>query len=57
MLDKVHTAINSPTSEQIFNMEEVLLTVRTSISLQQILADEVQASDRIYSGGMALLNL
>jgi hypothetical protein len=57
MLDKIHTTINSPTAEQVFNKEEVLLIVETSIALQQILADEVPTRDRIYSGGMTLLNL
>src|SRR3954452_12835112 len=34
MLDKIHTTINSPTSEQIFNLEEVILTVKTTTTLQ-----------------------
>lgn len=54
MLDKIHTTINSPTSEQIFNVEEVVLTVKTSISLQTTLTEEMLVEDHIYSGRLGL---
>lgn len=54
MLDKIHTNINSPSPEQIFNIEEMLLTVKTSITLQTILAEEIMADDHFYSGGLSL---
>ncbi|KAF2115878.1 hypothetical protein BDV96DRAFT_59676 [Lophiotrema nucula] len=54
MLDKIHSTINSPTSEQTFNMEEVMLTVKTSISLQTLLTEEILAEDHLYSGGLGL---
>lgn len=57
MLDKIHTTINSPTSEQIFNMEEVMLTVKTSMTLQTILAKEIPTEEHIYSGGLALCHM
>ena len=57
MLDKIHTTIHSPTSEQIFNMEEVMLTVKTSIALQTILTKETLAEDHIYSGGLGLCHV
>ena len=57
ILDKIHTTINSPTSEQIFNMEEVMLTVKTSITLQTILTEEILAEDHLYSGGLALCHM
>jgi hypothetical protein len=57
MLDKIHTTINSPTSEQTFNMEEVMLTVKTTITLQTILTEEVLTEDHIYSGGLGLCHM
>lgn len=54
ILDKIHTTINNPTSEQTFNMEEVMLTVKTSITLQTILTEEIMAEDYLYSGGLGL---
>lgn len=57
MLDKIHTTINSPTSEQVFNMEEVMLTVKTSITLKTILAEEILAEDHLYSGGLDLCQM
>lgn len=57
MLDKIHTTIHSPTPEQIFNMEEVLLTVKTTITLQTISTEEILAEDHIYSGGLGLCQM
>ncbi|KAI3323421.1 hypothetical protein HD806DRAFT_85834 [Xylariaceae sp. AK1471] len=57
MLDKIHTTINSPTSEHIFNMEEVMLTVRTSTTLQTILTEDILAEDHLYSGGLSLCQI
>ena len=57
MLDKIHTTINSPTSEQIFNMEEVMLTVKTSLTLQTILTEKILAEDHLYSGGLGLCHM
>ncbi|KAJ9614600.1 hypothetical protein H2200_002737 [Cladophialophora chaetospira] len=54
LLDKIHTTINSPTAEQVFNLEEVMLTVKTSINLQTILTEEVSAEEHLYSGGLGL---
>jgi hypothetical protein len=57
MLDKIHTTIHSPTSEQKFNMEEVMLTVKTSITLQTLLTEEILAEDHLYSGGLGLSHM
>ncbi|KAF1809826.1 hypothetical protein P152DRAFT_516511 [Eremomyces bilateralis CBS 781.70] len=57
MIDKIHTTINSPTSDQIFNIEEMMLTVKTSIALQTILTEEILAEDRLYSGGLGLCQI
>ncbi|KAK3661595.1 hypothetical protein LTR56_000083 [Elasticomyces elasticus] len=57
LLDKIYTTISSPTSERIFNMEEVMLTVKTSITLQTILTEEILADDHLYSGGLALCHV
>lgn len=57
MLDKIHTTMNSPTSEQIFNMEEVMLTVKASTTLQTILIEEILAEDHLYSGGLGLCQM
>lgn len=57
MLDKIHTAIHSPTSEQAFNLEEVVLAVKTSINLQTILTEEIHAKDQLYSGALGLCHM
>ncbi|KUJ07160.1 uncharacterized protein LY89DRAFT_631706 [Mollisia scopiformis] len=57
MLDKIHTTINSPTSEQIFNLEEVMLTVKTSTTLQTLLTEEILAEDHLYSGTLGLCHI
>jgi hypothetical protein len=57
MLDKIHTTISNPTSEQIFNVEEVMLTVQTSITLQTILTEEILAEDHLYSGALGLCHM
>ncbi|KAK4957081.1 hypothetical protein LTR10_005039 [Elasticomyces elasticus] len=57
LLDKMHTTISSPTSEQTFNMEEVMLTVKTSISLQTILSEEIPPEDHLYSAGLCLCHV
>lgn len=57
MLDKIHTTINNPTSEHVFNMEELMLTVKTSNTLQTILTEEILAEDHLYSGGLGLCRM
>ncbi|KAK4948606.1 hypothetical protein LTR10_012610 [Elasticomyces elasticus] len=44
-------------SEQMFNIEEVMLTVKTSITLQTILTEEILAEDHLYSGGLGLCHI
>lgn len=57
MLDRIHTTIHSPTSEQMFNMEEVMLTIKTSVSLKTILVDDIRVDDHLYSGALGLCNM
>ncbi|KAK5712459.1 hypothetical protein LTR15_012039 [Elasticomyces elasticus] len=57
LLDKMYTTISSPTSEQTFNVEEVMLTVKTSISLQTILSEEIPPEDHLYSAGLCLCHV
>jgi hypothetical protein len=53
-MDKIHTTINSPTSEPKFNMEEMMLTVKTVNTLQTILIEEILTEHHLYSGGLGL---
>jgi len=54
MLDNIHTTTHSPTSEPTFNMEEVMLTVKASTSLQTILIEDTAAEDHLYSSAMSI---
>jgi hypothetical protein len=54
MLDNIHTTMHSPTSEQTFNMEEMILTVEASTSLQTLLIEETATEDHLYSGAMSI---
>ncbi|KAH8703840.1 hypothetical protein BGW36DRAFT_287451 [Talaromyces proteolyticus] len=56
LLDKMHTTLQNPTAEHMFNVEEVLLLVNTSINLQTILMKEIGDENKIYSGGLELCN-
>ncbi|KAL2832303.1 hypothetical protein BJY01DRAFT_101583 [Aspergillus pseudoustus] len=56
LLDNIHNALHNPTSEQAFNIEEVLLLIETTNSLRAILAEEIADAEKIYSGGLALCN-
>ncbi|KAK5215859.1 hypothetical protein LTR96_011184 [Exophiala xenobiotica] len=38
-------------------MEEVMLTIKTSITLQTILTEEILAKDHLYSGGLGLCHI
>ncbi|KAK3659075.1 hypothetical protein LTR56_001512 [Elasticomyces elasticus] len=57
LLDKMYTTISNPTSEQTFNMEEVMLIVKTSMSLQTILSEEIPPEDHLYSAGLCLCHV
>lgn len=57
MLDKIHNAINCPTSQESFNTAEFMLTVQTAMSLQAILVDEMTDADHVYSGPLAVCRL
>jgi hypothetical protein len=54
MLDKIHTTINRPTSDHIFNMDEVILTAKTSTILQTIITKEILDEDHLYSNELGL---
>ncbi|KAE9367245.1 hypothetical protein N431DRAFT_495533 [Stipitochalara longipes BDJ] len=56
LLDKINTGLNSPTAEHAFTMEELMLTVQTSVNLQTILNEEIGNGIHLYSGGLALCN-
>ncbi|KAH9218368.1 hypothetical protein DL95DRAFT_521379 [Leptodontidium sp. 2 PMI_412] len=56
LLDKVHTALNSPTAEQAFNIEEITLTVQTLSNLQTILLDETGDGIPLYTVGLTFSN-
>jgi len=57
LLDKIHTTVNSPTTEKEFNIEEYILTIQTIINLQKILDQEIDGGIRLYAGGLALCNM
>jgi hypothetical protein len=57
MLDQIHTTINNPTSEQTFNMQEMMLTVKTLTTLQMILTEEVMPEDYLYSSGLGVCHM
>jgi hypothetical protein len=57
LLDKIHTILNSPTTEHTFNVEELLLTIETSINLQTILHEDTGDGVHLYVGGLALCNM
>lgn len=54
LVDKIHVNLNSPTPEQAFNFEELILTVQASTNLKTILYNEIGDRDPLYSGGLHL---
>jgi hypothetical protein len=56
LLDKIHTTLNSPTAENAFNTEELILTVQTLINFQTILNEEIGDGIHLYAGGLGLCN-
>ncbi|KAG4441185.1 hypothetical protein IFR05_003303 [Cadophora sp. M221] len=56
LLDKVYTALNSPTAELAFNIEEISLTVQTLSNLQTILLDETGDGIPLYTVGLTFCN-
>jgi hypothetical protein len=53
----MNTGLNSLTGEHRFNMDELILTVQTSVNLQTILNEEIGDGVHVYSGGLALCNM
>lgn len=53
-LDKVHTAIHEPTSQQSFNLEEAGLIVMTLNSFDTIVQHEIAGNSKLSSSGLAL---
>jgi hypothetical protein len=56
LLDQIHTTLNSPTAEDAFNMEELILTIQTLLNLQTILNEDVGDGVHLYAGGLSLCN-
>jgi hypothetical protein len=56
LLDKFHTTLNCPVGEKAFNMEELVLTVQTTINLQTIVNEDIGNGMHIYAAGFALCN-
>ncbi len=54
LLDKIHNTLNSPTAEDAFNDEELILTAQTAINLQTILNEDIGGGVHLYAGGLAL---
>ncbi|KAK9234997.1 hypothetical protein V1525DRAFT_452332 [Lipomyces kononenkoae] len=57
LLDRMHSTINNPTIEQVFNVEELLLTIQTITNLQTILNEEIGGGIHLYTGGWGLCNI
>lgn len=57
VLDKIHSTIYDPTPEHDFNKQELLLALKTSITLQGILAEEIPPQTHLYSAGIALCHM
>jgi hypothetical protein len=57
VLDVIHSTINDPTAEHEFNKEELLLALKTSITLQGLLAKEIPPQTHVYSAGIAFCHM
>lgn len=53
-LEKAHTAIHEPTSQQSFNIEEVGLIVVTLNSFNTVVGDGIAGNSKLSSSGLAL---
>lgn len=54
LLDKVHTAIHEPTSQQSFNVEEASMIVTTLTSFETIVEQEIAGKSKLSSSGLVL---
>lgn len=52
LLDKVHIALNDPTRNTSFHLEEVLLTVKTLISFHTVLQQETPKDSMPHACGL-----
>jgi hypothetical protein len=57
LLEKVHIALNEPTSQQSFNIEELMVIVQTLKSFEAVLLQEIPEKELIYSGALALCEM
>lgn len=57
LLDKLQTALNNPTAENSFNIEEVLLIITTVESLKAILLGEILDGREMYSSALGLCDM
>jgi len=56
LLDKIHSTLNSPTSEHAIDVEELILIVKTTINLRAILNEEILDGIYLYARGLDLCN-
>lgn len=57
LLEKVYIALNEPTSQQSFNIEELAVIVQTLKSFKAVLLQEIPAKEILYSGALALCEM
>jgi hypothetical protein len=54
LLNRVHTALTSPTNEGTFNRDECILTTQTLLSFQTIVSEEIGMGIPLYASGLVL---
>lgn len=57
LLEKVHLALNEPTWQQSFNIDEMTVIVQTLKSLEAVLLEEIPENGTIYSGALTLCEM
>ena len=54
LVDKVHTTLHEPTAQHSFNMEEVMLIVKTLNSLEAVLLQDIPEESKIYASSLSI---
>lgn len=57
LLDKAHIALNEPTASYSFNMEEVILVVKTLSSFETLLYQEISEKSRLYGSDLTICTM
>jgi hypothetical protein len=57
LLEKVHIALNEPTRQQSFNIEELIVIVQTLKLFEAVLLQEILENGTLYSGALVLCEM